>query len=145
MRAAHPLRAVTPAEERIVQRTAKATSERLDVVKRARALLAVQAGQGDTQAAQVAGYRSGDSSSQVVERFTQHGVAALHIAAGRGRTATSTAAQRDRIVQEVQRTPDRQADGTATWSLTTLERSLRRAALPTVGKATIRDVLRAAG
>jgi transposase len=145
MRAAHPVRALTRAEVHAVHRAAKATSERADVVKRAQALLGVTAGQGSTEAAKAAGYKSGDSISQVVARFNQHGLAALQIAAGRGRTAPSTAAQRDRIVQELQRVPDRQADGTATWSLTTLERSLRRAALPRLGKTTVREGLREAG
>lgn len=127
MRPAHPLRAVTPAEERVLQQTAKATSERLDVVKRAQALLAVKVGKGYTEAAREAGYTSGDSISQLVERFNQHGLAALHIAAGRGRKVTYTPAQRERIIQELKRTPDRNADTTATWSLKTLERALRKA------------------
>ena len=135
MKAAHPLRVMTPEEERAVQRTAKATSERVDVVQRARALLAVQAGQSSTQAAGEAGYKSGDSISQLVERFNQQGLAALPIAGGRGRkaqyttaqytTAQYTTAQRERILSEVQRVPDRQADGAAAWSLKTLERARR--------------------
>jgi transposase len=141
----HPLRPLTPAEERALQRTAKASSERLDVVQRAQALLAVKAGKGYTAAAQAAGYKSGDSISQLVERFNQLGLAALHIAAGRGRKATYTSAQRERIVQELKRAPDRNADTTATWSLKTLERSLRQEALPKVGKTTIREVLHEAG
>jgi hypothetical protein len=140
MRVIHPLRPLTPAEARTLQRTAKASSERLDVVKRAQALLAVNAGKGSTQAAQAAGYTSGDSISQVVERFNQHGLAALHIAAGRGRKVTDTPAQRERMIQEVRREPDRKADGTATWSLKTLERSVGKEALPRVGKSTIREV-----
>jgi hypothetical protein len=46
----HPLRALTPQEEQELQRVTKATSERLDVVKRARALLGVRAGQSFTAA-----------------------------------------------------------------------------------------------
>lgn len=145
MRTTHPLRALTPTEARALQRIAKATSERLDVVKRAQALWAVNAGQSYTQAAQEAGYKSGDSVSQLVERFNQRGLAALHIASGRGRKVTYTQTQRDRIVQELQHVPDREADGTATWSLTSLERSLRKAGLPKVGTSTIREVLREAG
>lgn len=145
MRAAHPLRALTPTEARALQRIAKATSERLDVVKRAQALLAVHAGQGFTQAAEAAGYNSGDSVSQLVARFNQRGLAALQIAPGRGRKVTYTAAQRERIVQELQRAPDRKADTTATWSLKTLEHALRKEALPQVGKSTIREVLHEAG
>jgi hypothetical protein len=41
MKAAHPLRTLTPTEVRPLQRAAKATSERADAVKRAQALLAV--------------------------------------------------------------------------------------------------------
>ena len=37
------------------------------------------------------------------------------------------ATQRDRILSEFRRPPDREADGTATWSLATLQLSLRRA------------------
>jgi transposase len=143
MRAIHPLRAMTPGEERTVQRTAKASSERLDVVKRARALLAVRAGQAYRQAAREVGYKSGDSISQLVERFNQQGLTALHSASGR--QVQYTAAQRERILTELQRAPDRQADGTATWSLKTLERALRQEALPQVSASTIRAALLEAG
>lgn len=71
MRAVHPLRALT----------AKATSERVDVVQRTRALLEVHAGHPYTQAAHAAGYKSGDSVSLLVERFNQRGLASLRIAA----------------------------------------------------------------
>ncbi len=141
----HPLRALTLREEQELQRVAKATSERLDVVKRARALLSVRAGQSFTDAAKQAEYKSGDSISQLVQRFNQQGLAALLIAPGRGHKVTYTHAQRALIVQEVQRVPDRKADGTATWSLKMLERALRKAALPQVGATTIRQVLHEAG
>lgn len=145
MRAIHPVRAMTPEEARALQRMAKASSERLDVVKRARALLAVRAGQTYAQAAREAGYKSGDSVSQLVERFNQQGLAALPIASGRGRKAHYTLAQRERIVAELQRTPTRRDDATATWSLKTLERAPRKEALPRVSANTIRAVLHAAG
>ena len=45
----------------------------------------------------------------------------------------------------MQRVPDREEDGTATWSLSTLERALRKEALPQVGATTIRQVLHEAG
>jgi len=145
MRAIHPLRSMTADEARALQHTAKSTSERVDVVQRAHALLAVRAGQAYTQAAREAGYKSGDSVSQLVERFNQQGLAALHIAGGRGRKVQYSAAQRDRILTELQRVPEREADGTATWSLKTLERALRKEALPWVSASTIRAVLHEAG
>src|SRR5215211_5004370 len=69
----------------------------------------------------------------------------LRIAAGRGRRPTYDAAARARIVATAQRSPDRKVDGTATWSLSTLERTLRREGLPRVGATTIRRVLHDAG
>jgi transposase len=145
MRAVHPLRTLSQEEEHALQRLVKATSERVDVVKRAKALLAVQAGKPYTQAAQEAGYKSGDSVSQLVERFNQRGLAALLIAPGRGRKETYTSEQRERIVQKLGRVPDREQDQTATWSLMTLRNALRKDALPEVGVSTVREVLHEAG
>lgn len=141
----HPLRALTVQEEQELRRITKATSERLDVLKRARALLGVQAGRSFTEAAREAGYQSGDSISQLVERFNQHGLSALLIAPGRGRKPTYTSEQRARIIAEVQREPDREQDQTATWSLLLLRNALRKTELPHVAKETIRVTLHEAG
>lgn len=50
-------------------------------------------------------------------------------------------------VREFRRAPDRERDGTATWSLTTLQRALRAApdGVPTVSTATILQTLWDAG
>jgi transposase len=48
-------------------------------------------------------------------------------------------------LQEVQRPPDREEDGTATWSLKMLERALRKKGLPHLGASTIREVLHESG
>jgi transposase len=136
---------MTQEEVQALQRIVKATSERVDVVKRAKALLAVRAGKPYTEAAQEAGYKSGDSVSHLVERFNERGLAALLIAPGRGRKETYTLQQRRRIMQEFGRPPDREEDQTATWSLMTLRNALRKEALPEVGVSTIREVLHEAG
>jgi hypothetical protein len=88
MRTVHPLRTLSQEEAQALQRIVKATSERVDVVKRAKAIQAVQTGKPYTEAAQEAGYQSGDSISQLVERFNQRGLAALLIAPGRGHQET---------------------------------------------------------
>jgi hypothetical protein len=113
----HPLRPVTEQEKRELRRIVKASSERVDVVRRARALLAVVAKQTFPQAAAVAGFAEARSASQLVERFNRLGLAALLIGSGRGRKPTYTREQRARIVAEGQREADRQAEQTATWSL----------------------------
>jgi transposase len=141
----HPLRAVSEQEERELQRLVKASSERLDVVRRAKALLAVVAGQPFTEAAHEAGLKSGDGVGKLVKRFNAHGLAALSIAAGAGRKPTYTSEQQARILQEVQRPPDRREDGTASWSLSTLQQALRKTDLPDIARETIRQVLHEAG
>ncbi len=139
------LRPVTPRERATLARIARATGERVDRVQRATVLPEVAGGGSFVQAARRAGFRSGTAVAVLVRRFNRRGLAALSIAAGRGRKPTYAAAARARIVATAQQTPDRRADGTATWSLGTLERSLRREALPRVGATTIRRVLRDAG
>jgi len=136
-----PLRALSEQEVRELQRLVKATSERLDVVRRAKAVLAVADGRSFTEAARQADLKSGDGVGKLVVRFNEHGLGALSIAAGRGRKATYTSEQRALILQEVQREPDREQDGTATWSLKTLERALRQKGLLRLGASTIREVL----
>jgi hypothetical protein len=51
----YPLRVLSEREERELQRLIKATSERLDVVRRAKALVAVADGKAFTEAACQAG------------------------------------------------------------------------------------------
>ena len=140
-----PLRRLRPAEQVVLQRIVKSNSERVDHVRRAAALLAVAQGEVFIHAARQAGLRSGTTVADLVARFNRHGLAAVRVAPGRGRTPTYSRADRVRIVATAQRQPNRRTDGTATWSLTTLQRSLRRAGLPHVGTSTIRRVLQDAG
>src|ERR1700719_1589925 len=86
----HPLRPLSTQEERELQRIVKAISERIDVARRARALLAVAAKQSFAQAAGVAGFKEARSVGKLVKRFNVHGLAALSIAAGRGGKADHT-------------------------------------------------------
>ncbi len=140
-----PLRALTAAERAALDQMAKASSVRLDQVRRAVALRAVATGESFAQAARQAGLGSGTSVANLVVRFNQHGLTALAIAAGRGRKPRYDATARAQIVATAQRPPDRRTDGTATWSLSTLQRTLRREVFPDLGATTIRRVLGDAG
>ena len=140
----HRLRPLTEQEERELRRIEKASSDRVDVVRRAKALLSVAEKQTFSQAAATAGFAEARSVSQLVKRFNQQGLAALLIASGRGRKPTYTSEQRERILQEVQREPDREKDQTATWSLL-LRDALRKGELPHMAKETVRVVLHEAG
>lgn len=141
-----PLRPLTLQEAATLQRLAKATSERHDRRQRAGALLAVAAGATFRDAARQAEYQDADSVSQLVARFNQRGLAALDIARGRGHPPSYGPAERARILAMLQRPPERRADGTATWSLTLLERALRQeAGLERLSATTIRQALHEAG
>jgi transposase len=140
-----PLRPLTVQETHELQRVVKASSERVDTVRRARALLALTDGQSFTQAAAQAGFKEVDSVCKLVRRFHRTGLAALCIAAGRGRKATYTSQERQQILEKLRSAPDREQDQSATWSLALLERALRRGGLPAIGASTIRRVLHEAG
>ena len=142
-----PLRPLTPHEYAQLERISRAQSEAAAEVAHAKALLAVAAGQRFTEAAVAAGRRSGDAVAQLVARFNQRGLAAVRPGHGGGAGRAYGVREQARILAEVRRTPDREADGTATWSLATLRRALRRApdGLPQVSTYTIWYALHEAG
>ena len=142
-----PLRTLSADEQQELRRLSRSQSEPAGVVAHAKALLAVAGGQSYTEAAHRVGRRSGDAVAQLVSRFNQDGLLAVYARHGGGPAAVYTAAEQARILAEAQRVPDRKADRTATWSLTTLQRALRQApdGLPQVSTYTIWCVLRGAG
>jgi transposase len=142
-----PLRPLTPEERARLERLSRSLSEPAALVARAKALRAVAAGQSYTEAARAAGRRSGDAVAHLVARFNQEGLAAVEPRHGGGQPKRYIQVEQDRILREVRRTPDRDADGTGTWSLATLQRVLRQApdGLPTVSTYTIWSVLREVG
>lgn len=140
-----PLRPLSVTEWQALERVVKASSERVDRVRRARAPLAVARRQSFAEAARQVGFGSATTVANLVGRFNQRGLGALAIAAGRGRRVTYDTAARARIMAVAQQQPRRREDYTATWSLTTLQRRVRRDGVPGVGRSTIRRVLQAAG
>jgi transposase len=142
-----PLRSLSEEERQVLEQVSRAHSEPASHVARAKALLAVAAGHSYSEAAKLAGRRSGDAVSELVSRFNTEGLAALQLRHGGGPPISYGAAERARILAEVRRCPDRERDGTATWSLATLQRALREAedGLPQVSTYTIWLVLREAG
>jgi transposase len=142
-----PLRPLTDAERDALDRLSRSQAAPAAEVSRARVLLAVAAGLDYQQAARAAGRRSGDAVSALVARFNREGLAALRPRHGGGRRRTYDERARRRILREAQRTPTPQADGTATWSLSTLKKALRQAedGFPAISTYTIREVLYEAG
>lgn len=143
----HVLRTVTEDERTELRRIAGLDSAPAEWVRRAKALLLVEAGAEYLTAARAVGRRNGDGISALVERFNREGLNAVIPRHGGGPERKYAEDEQARILSEVKRAPDVERDGTATWSLSTLQASLRAAAdgLPQVSTWTIRRVLVAAG
>ncbi len=142
-----PLRPLTDDERALVEQISRARSEPASHVERAKLLLAVAAGLSYTAAAQTVGRRSNDAVANLVARFNREGLGALAPRHGGGAVRQYRGPERDRILAEARRSPDRAEDGTTRWSLTTLQAALRTAAdgLPHVSTFTIWCVLHDAG
>jgi transposase len=142
-----PLRVLTDHERTTLDQIARSGAERADRVARAKELLAVADGASFAGAARTAGRRSGDAVAALVVRFNATGLAALTARPGGAPPVQYGPDAAARILREARRGPDRALDGTATWSLSTLQRALRRAkdGLPRVSTFTILRVLHDAG
>jgi hypothetical protein len=142
-----PLRVLTAAERAELEHVSRSGSDRADRVAHAKALLAIADGALFLDAARGAGRRSPRAVAYLVARFNARGLAALDRRHGGGPAIQYGGAERERILREFHRTPARERDGTATWSLTTLQRALRTAAdgLPDVSTQTILQTLWDAG
>jgi transposase len=142
-----PLRPLSAEEREVLERISRAQSDPASQVARAKALLAVADGVSYTQAARAAGRRAGDAVAHLVSRFNREGLAAIEPRHGGGPPIEYGLEERQRILAEFERQPDREQDGTATWSLNTLQRALRTATdgLPAVSTYTIWRALHDAG
>ena len=142
-----PLRPLTATERTILIQISRAQSEPASHVARAKALLAVAEGASYTEAARAAGRRSNDAVSQLVSRFNRAGLGAIAPRHGGGPETIYGEQERRRILVEFERPPDREKDGTATWSLSTLQGALRAApdGFPSISTYTIGLALHVAG
>jgi transposase len=142
-----PLRSFSPQERQYLERLGRAHGLPAALVVRAKVLLGVAAGHSYSAAGQLAGGRTRNAVAALVSRFNDQGLAAIEPRHSGGPSVVYDADAKERILNEFRRTPDRELDGTATWSLTTLQRALRRDpdALPGISTYTIWWVLREAG
>jgi transposase len=146
-RAKELLRPLSDDERWYLGHVSRSSSAPAVQVVRAKLLLHVAAGIGYGAAAKAEGRRSGEAVAHLVRRFNQDGIEALEPRHGGGPQRVYGMSERERILAEVRRVPDGELDGTASWSLSTLQRALRRApdGLPTVSRETILNTLYDAG
>src|SRR5215218_2151142 len=142
-----PLRPLTPDERIALTRLSRSLADPAAQGERARALLAIAEGASYTAAAHQVGRRHTETLSAWVSRFNRDGLAAVQPRHGGGPRLCYGLDEQQRILAEMARTPQREQDGTAPWSLSLLQRALRRApdGLPKVSTFTIWRTLHAAG
>lgn len=142
-----PLRTLTETERQELQTLAHARSAPADQIARATIILAIAEQASFSEAAQIAHRRSRQAVARLVCRYNKEGMAAIYGHHGGGPAIQYGPQEQARILKEFARAPDRERDGTATWSLTTLQRTLRRApdGLPTVSTYVIFHTLHRAG
>jgi transposase len=142
-----PLRPLTADERQELIRLSRSLSAPAAQVERARALLAIADGATYTAAAHQVGRRHTETISAWVSRFNRDGLAAVRPGHGGGARIRYGADAQQRILTEWARTPQRDQDGTATWSLSLLQKALRKApdGLPKVSTFTIWRTLHEAG
>src|SRR5881398_563907 len=119
-----PLRPLTAEERQELTRLSRSLSA---PAERARALLAIAEGASYTAAAHQVGRRHNETISAWVSRFNRDGLAAVRPGHGGGPRIRYGAEAQQRILAEWARMPQREQDGTATWSLSLLQKALRQA------------------
>ena len=142
-----PLRPLQGEERDQLERLSRSLTMPVDQVIHAKEVRAVADGHSFIQAARLVGRTSGDAVAHLIAHFNAEGLSALETRHGGGPPIRYSAVASEPILREFRRPPDRRLDGTATWSLTTLQRALRRApdGLPKVSTSTILGVLHEAG
>ena len=142
-----PLHELTKEEREWLEQVSRAQSEPAVHVIRSKILLEVADGKSYTDAAKAVGRKSCDAVSELVARFNKEGLAALESKYGGGARVKYGTKERERILAEARRKPNVEQDGTATWSLSLLRRSLRKAedGLPDVSTYTVWLVLHEEG
>ena len=142
-----PLSPLTADERKELNRLSRSLSAPAAQVERARALLAIADGATYTAAAHQVGRRHNETISAWVSRFNRDGLAAVQPCHGGGPRICYGLDEQQRILAEMARSPQREPDGTATWSLSLRQRALRQAddGLPQVSTFTIWRTLYEAG
>src|SRR5215211_1123150 len=124
-----PLRPLTPDEHKELTRLSRSQTAPAAQVDRARALLAIADGASYTAAAHRVGRGHNETISAWVSRFNREGLSAVRPHHGGGPRIRYRADAQQRILAEWARAPEREHDGTATWSLSLLQKALHQAGL----------------
>jgi len=142
----HAVRELSAEEQAELEQLCRSSAAPAAWVERARAIEWVQKGASYAEAGRRIGRTNGDGVSALVKRFNREGLEAIYPRHGGGYHKYSEA-DYTRILEEAARLPKVETDGTAQWSLSSLQKAVRQAVdgLPEVSTETIGRVLHEAG
>lgn len=143
----NPLRELTEEEQKWLERISRSQSEPACHVIHAKEILAVANGHSYSEAARMAGKKTGDAVATMIIRFNKEGLQAIQPRHGGGAVVKYSAVERERVLAEFRRLPDPEKDGTKTWSVSTLQKALHKApdGLPEISLERIWVILQEAG
>src|SRR3972149_9930397 len=121
-----PLRELTKDERQKLQKMARRRTDTAEVVARAKIISVVAGGANCAAEARSWDRKSGYGVAKLVARFNREGLQALQTKPGAGHPSRYTLEQREQVLAEYRRVPDREGDATGTWSLTQLQRAVRK-------------------
>src|SRR5947209_17143242 len=107
-----PLRLLSKEERKTLEQLSRSLTMPADQVIHAKEVLAVADGHPFTDAAKLAGRKSGDAVAHLIARFNVEGLPALETRHEGGPPIRYSAVECERILREFRRTPDRRLDGT---------------------------------
>jgi transposase len=140
-----PLRKLEKEEIEHLKRLSRSQGAPAAQVARAKAILAVAAGQTYSQAARDSGQASGDTVASWVQRFNREGLSGIVPRHGGGAQQRYNPEDRAKIVEIARSIPNPQVDGTSNWTLHSLRTTLQRQGLPAPSIYTLWVILRDAG
>src|SRR5258708_2705660 len=107
-----PLRELRQEERKMLEQFSRCLTMPADQVIHAKEVLAVADGRTFTDAAKLAGRKSGDAVAHLIARFNAEGLPALETCHEGGPPFRYTLVESERILREFRRPPDRRLDGT---------------------------------
>lgn len=138
------LRPLTQQEQDFLETLCHARSAPADQMARATGILAVAAGQDYQQAAALAGRKQGTTVAKWVARFNKEGLNALVPQHGGGHAPRFVGELKKSILATFERSPVLETDGTALWSISTLQKALQRESI-TISIYSLWGILREEG
>ena len=136
---------LSKAEETELESISRSHTAEAVMVARAKALLAVHKGFSYEEAAIQSGRRSSQAVSNLIARFKERGIEAVHSLHGGGAPKKYSSEERQHVLECVSHKPNTEEEGTNTWSIGLLQEHLERNGKGHLSRDTVWHILHEGG